>query len=1750
MYNKVYKKNKYIKYGGLPGDKDGIILKKDEVFYTPVILDNTIRYNNCKFYRGIIISSEISIIIDKLLVDCLIYGDINIPRKITSIGESSFLRYQGMYSKVILNEGLINIGPNAFYNSSIKHIRIPNTVKHIGTAAFGRCYMLIDVRFEDNINLEIIETKLFYECYNLKFINIPSSVYIIRAKAFSKCINLTIDNGKDKYELKLNRNIQEVEHNAFEHCQSLKIITIEKREEIILGDRVFYGCIGIDEEAPSFWSIFFKGYHSGIDTFLYNPPKTNNEFYRKFYEKENVEITGYWFDERPKGIVYYDDKSYKYIGTLDSQNKFHGQGSLYNIGGIYNCFIGNFIHGKWETGCAENESDHIFPRSSFANYCLNGKFNVDIDGDFRGIYIQRYSSSNTSLDIENVYNVYVPDIKYVTLNSIKTYIGSKINTNGETLPIQFIEGYEYIGDVYRYQRHGHGTVVTKDGFKLIGNWIRNNLDRTQDVEILYRNGKKYIGRVADWWTPNGRGIYTDPSQSLILNGIFMYGIKDFCGIYQLGMAEPKNVIMSNDVIIYEGETNDSCLKHGYGRYKFNLWDDKRREQGRTISGYWLNDILDETQDVAILYSDGSHYNGKVHKSSHNYLPNGKGIYTDPSQSLILNGIFKNGLNNFCGIYQLGKEEPKNVIMSDTIIIYEGETNDSCLKHGYGRYKFNLWDDDVDDKRRGQGRTISGYWLNDILDETRDAKILYSWGARYKGKVQKYPHNYLPNGKGIYTDPSQSYILNGIFKNGINNFCGIYQLGKEEPKNVIMSDNVIIYEGETNDSCLKHGNGTEIININTRNEYNILGQWVNNTLIRDKNYTITQKNGYYYHGLVIQIKNNYYPSGKGEEHIRNHIYKGIFIFITESEQLFCGSYIPKFNSLHELAETLRALGVERSEPLEKTEEKNIDDNSSEIMGDDDDSEIWPNIEDVSFGINKNIIAKRYVGENRNNYPTIVYIGETNEQCKKDGFGKYFSRGRTEYIYGEWLNDELVIDNDVKIISSNGYKYIGKVIPYKEWWILHGNGVETINGITYSGNFTRNNLLYGIVTNPNKWTYTGELSDHIKNGQGKVLFQNGNSYEGEFKNDEYHGQGILRFHNGDIYTGEFNRHLFHGHGILRFHNGDIYTGQFKNGNYHGQGILRFHNGDIYTGQFKNGNYHGHGELRFHNGDIYTGEFIDHKYYGHGELRLENGDIFDGQFKNGLLNGEATLIEKNGCIYSGSWLNGERNGMGDQVYVIDNTPLVNYFVDKISTLREEYRNCDEIINMPQYPKITQTYRGNWENNLRHGRGTLYDDYNRIISGDYWMNDEPFDIETLKLRHNRRIDAETVRRESGGIMIVPLTENIPGTQIPYINLARVIKMDKDKIPKDFFTDSHNVHKFPLLFKNLEETINILKIVNHTPQLDVEQNVNQKQMCELVIEFKKILITALEQSTDRQFNINFNERVPDFNLRSEIKSISVLKFNQDRKGLCVYLIISNMLTEIYRDSQHNFMNLNRGKITCYHILLLVINFLKLQTSEFRKYWAELYIQNIMDSYGINVSDVTLDTHISCVNGIAERSLFFLKDGLLVADINDQLTESHEITFPKAIGYSEYQEKRKDIREGILMRFHEEFQNLVGQDNLDSECNENKDESICKQNNKCIWKPSEWLKCQSLNCNLSNILSFFEIKIRELPIDNIPTKWLNDVKEYVNTSLSLEYFGGGKIKKYSKKSNIRYKQFKKKQSRNKQSRKKKLFKNKSRKHIN
>lgn len=64
----------------------------------------------------------------------------------------------------------------------------------------------------------------------------------------------------------------------------------------------------------------------------------------------------------------------------------------------------------------------------------------------------------------------------------------------------------------------------------------------------------------------------------------------------------------------------------------------------------------------------------------------------------------------------------------------------------------------------------------------------------------------------------------------------------------------------------------------------------------------------------------------------------------------------------------------------------------------------------------------------------------------------------------------------------------------------------------------------------------------------------SYEGTARNNEPEGNGRMIFDNGDIYEGQFRNGLFHGSGKYRYSNGDIYAGEFERGRETGGEILR--------------------------------------------------------------------------------------------------------------------------------------------------------------------------------------------------------------------------------------------------------------------------------------------------------------------------------------------------------------------------------------------------------------------------------------------------------------------------------------------------------------------------------------------------------------------------------------------------------------------
>ena len=91
---------------------------------------------------------------------------------------------------------------------------------------------------------------------------------------------------------------------------------------------------------------------------------------------------------------------------------------------------------------------------------------------------------------------------------------------------------------------------------------------------------------------------------------------------------------------------------------------------------------------------------------------------------------------------------------------------------------------------------------------------------------------------------------------------------------------------------------------------------------------------------------------------------------------------------------------------------------------------------------------------------------------------------------------------------------------------------------------------------------------------------------------------------------------GNGRLLYANGDRYLGEFKNGVSHGRGAYYYANGDLYKGEFKNGERHGYGTMQWYNGDKYIGEYVKSVRHGEGTYIFADGRKKRGVFEKGKL------------------------------------------------------------------------------------------------------------------------------------------------------------------------------------------------------------------------------------------------------------------------------------------------------------------------------------------------------------------------------------------------------------------------------------------------------------------------------------------------------------------------------------------------------
>ncbi|XP_069674188.1 radial spoke head 10 homolog B-like isoform X2 [Periplaneta americana] len=212
---------------------------------------------------------------------------------------------------------------------------------------------------------------------------------------------------------------------------------------------------------------------------------------------------------------------------------------------------------------------------------------------------------------------------------------------------------------------------------------------------------------------------------------------------------------------------------------------------------------------------------------------------------------------------------------------------------------------------------------------------------------------------------------------------------------------------------------------------------------------------------------------------------------------------------------------------------------------------------------------------------------------------------------------------------------------------------------------------------------------------IVFKQGNCYEGRISRKMLEGYGCFKWTDGSCYKGEFVNGEMIGHGILEWPDQSWYEGEVYRGHRHGHGIYVTNEKNVtYYGGWYMGVKHGEGIIYYGNkGDnYYEGEFLNGLYNGIGYRQYPTGARYIGEWKSGLCHGTGTMVWPNNDVYYGNWECGTKTGYGTYMWdVITSSELVMTSID--------------------------VYQGYWQNDLRHGKGSLIKQCGNRILGEWSM-------------------------------------------------------------------------------------------------------------------------------------------------------------------------------------------------------------------------------------------------------------------------------------------------------------------------------------------------------------------------------------------------------------------------------------------------
>jgi len=155
--------------------------------------------------------------------------EVEIPEK---IGEVE-IREIGI--DVSTKDGVNTVGNGFSRNTNLATVKIPSSIKSIGTMAFYMCSNLENIEIPNSVTN--ISWCAFSQCEKIKKVNVPQSVQKIGEDAFWECKNLT--------EIKFADQMKEIEKGTFSSCSSLTIVKLPRTLKKI-GWGAFSGCISLE----------------------------------------------------------------------------------------------------------------------------------------------------------------------------------------------------------------------------------------------------------------------------------------------------------------------------------------------------------------------------------------------------------------------------------------------------------------------------------------------------------------------------------------------------------------------------------------------------------------------------------------------------------------------------------------------------------------------------------------------------------------------------------------------------------------------------------------------------------------------------------------------------------------------------------------------------------------------------------------------------------------------------------------------------------------------------------------------------------------------------------------------------------------------------------------------------------------------------------------------------------------------------------------------------------------------------------------------------------------------------------------------------------------------------------------------------------------------------------------------------------------------------------------------------------------